>query len=65
MANSAASAGRPATEARLTGPVIGGTHGYPQTAAGVDLTVVTRDEEHCLSLIAAIEAKGFPVERIR
>jgi len=32
---------------------------------GVDLTVVTRNEEHCLSLIAALEASGFPVERLR
>ena len=32
---------------------------------GVDLTVVTRNEEHCLSLIAALEANGFPVERLR
>ena len=32
---------------------------------GVDLTVVTRNEAHCLSLIAALEASGFPVERLR
>ncbi len=32
---------------------------------GVDLTVVTRDEEHCLRLIAALEENGFPAERIR
>lgn len=32
---------------------------------GVDLTVVTRNEEHCLSLIAALETNGFPVERLR
>jgi threonine dehydratase len=32
---------------------------------GVDLTVVTRNEEHCLNLIAALEASGFPVERLR
>jgi len=32
---------------------------------GVDLTVVTRDEDHCLQLIAALQAQGFPAERIR
>jgi threonine dehydratase len=32
---------------------------------GVDLTVVTRNEEHCLNLIAALEASSFPVERLR
>jgi threonine dehydratase len=32
---------------------------------GVELTVVTRNEEHCLRLIAALEAQGFPVERLR
>ena len=32
---------------------------------GVDLTVITRNEQHCLSLIAALEANGFPVERLR
>ena len=32
---------------------------------GLDLTVVMRNEEHCQRLIAAMEANGFPVERIR
>jgi threonine dehydratase len=32
---------------------------------GIELTVVTRNEEHCLQLIAALEADGFPVERLR
>jgi threonine dehydratase len=32
---------------------------------GVDLTVVTRDEAHCLRLIATLERNGFPVERLR
>jgi threonine dehydratase len=31
---------------------------------GVDLTVVTRNELHCLRLIAALEENGFPVERL-
>jgi len=32
---------------------------------GIELTVVTRNEEHCLRLIAALEAHGYPVERMR
>ena len=32
---------------------------------GIELTVVTRNEEHCLNLIAGLEAAGFPVERMR
>jgi threonine dehydratase len=31
----------------------------------VELTVVTRNEHHCLRLIAALEASGYPVERLR
>ena len=31
---------------------------------GVDLTGVTRNELHCLRLIAALEENGFPVERL-
>ena len=31
---------------------------------GVDLTVITRNEAHCLRLIAALEESGFPVERL-
>jgi threonine dehydratase len=31
----------------------------------VELTVVTRNEQHCLRLIAALEAHGYPVERLR
>jgi threonine dehydratase len=31
----------------------------------VELTVVTRNEQHCLRLIAALEAAGYPVERLR
>jgi threonine dehydratase len=30
----------------------------------VELTVITRDAEHCSALCAAMEARGFPVERI-
>jgi len=31
---------------------------------GLDLTVVMRNEEHCLRLITAMEENGFPVERM-
>jgi threonine dehydratase len=32
---------------------------------GVELTLVTRNEEHCLELIAVLEDRGYPVERLR
>ncbi len=32
---------------------------------GIELTVVTRNEQHCLGVIAALEANGYPVERQR
>jgi threonine dehydratase len=32
---------------------------------GVELTIVTRNEKHCLTIVGALEARGFPVERIR
>jgi threonine dehydratase len=31
----------------------------------VELTVVTRNEQHCLRLIDALESHGYPVERLR
>jgi len=31
---------------------------------GIEITVVTRNEEHCLRLIASLEAIGFPVQRL-
>jgi threonine dehydratase len=31
----------------------------------VELTLATRDAEHCAALLAAIEAWGYPVERLR
>jgi threonine dehydratase len=31
----------------------------------VELTLATRDEEHCEQLVAALEAAGYPVERLR
>ncbi|MBV8080444.1 MAG: threonine ammonia-lyase [Actinobacteria bacterium] len=32
---------------------------------GVELTIVTRNEEHCRRILQSMEAHGFPVERIR
>jgi threonine dehydratase len=32
---------------------------------GIELTVVTRDEEHCLQLCAALEARGYVLDRVR
>jgi threonine dehydratase len=32
---------------------------------GIELTVVTRDEEHCLQLCAALEARGYVLDRLR
>jgi threonine dehydratase len=31
---------------------------------GVELTVVTRDEQHCGELVAALEARGYPLETV-
>ncbi len=31
---------------------------------GVELTITTRNEDHCRELLAALEANGYPVERI-
>jgi threonine dehydratase len=32
---------------------------------GVELTVITRDEEHCVQLCAALEGRGYSIERLR
>ena len=32
---------------------------------GVELTIVMRNEEHCQTMLAALVANGFPVERLR
>ena len=37
----------------------------PVTETEVELTLVTRDEEHCRRLITAIEDRGYAVERLR
>jgi threonine dehydratase len=31
----------------------------------VELTLLTRDEEHCLQLVAELERRGYPVERLK
>jgi hypothetical protein len=37
----------------------------PVSETEVELTLVTRDEAHCLQLLAAIGENGFTVERLR
>jgi threonine dehydratase len=37
----------------------------PVSETEVELTLVTRDEEHCLGLLAAMEERGYTVERLR
>jgi threonine dehydratase len=36
----------------------------PVSATEVELTIVTRDEEHCRQLLAAMDERGYPVQRI-
>jgi threonine dehydratase len=36
----------------------------PVSATEVELTIVTRDEEHCRQLLAAMDKRGYPVQRI-
>ena len=36
----------------------------PVTATEVELTIVTRDEEHCEQLLSAMDERGYPVQRI-
>ncbi len=31
---------------------------------GVELTIITRDEEHCRELVATLEHRGYPVDRL-
>jgi hypothetical protein len=31
----------------------------------VELTVITRDDEHCSDLVAALEALGYPLDAVR
>jgi hypothetical protein len=36
----------------------------PVTETEVELTLVTRDEEHCQSLLAAMAERGYSVQRL-
>jgi threonine dehydratase len=37
----------------------------PVTETEVELTIITRDEEHCRTLLAAMEERGYSVRRLR
>jgi threonine dehydratase len=37
----------------------------PVSETEVELTLVTRDEEHCRRLLGAMEERGYTVERLR
>jgi threonine dehydratase len=37
----------------------------PVSETEVELTLVTRDEEHCRRLLAAMEEEGYKVDRLR
>jgi threonine dehydratase len=37
----------------------------PVSATEVELTIVTRDEEHCRGLVAAMEGRGYLVQRLK
>ena len=36
----------------------------PVTGTEIELTLVMRDEEHCLELLARLDARGYIVERL-
>lgn len=37
----------------------------PVTESEIELTLMMRDQEHCAALVAALEERGYPVERVR
>jgi len=37
----------------------------PVTGTEIELTLATRDDEHCAELLARLDAEGYPVERLR
>ena len=37
----------------------------PVTESEIELTLMMRDQEHCAALTAAMEANGYPVERVQ
>jgi threonine dehydratase len=37
----------------------------PVMGTEIELTLATRDEDHCAELLARLDAEGYPVERLR
>ena len=37
----------------------------PVTESEIELTLMMRDQDHCTALVAALEAHGYPVERVQ
>jgi hypothetical protein len=37
----------------------------PVTATEVELTLVTRDEDHCRQILAAMDEHGYTAQRLR
>ena len=37
----------------------------PVTKTEIELTLMMRDQEHCTELVSALEANGYPVERVQ
>ena len=37
----------------------------PVADSEIELTLMTRDQDHCAELVAALEAHGYPVERVQ
>ena len=37
----------------------------PVTDSEIELTLMMRDQDHCAELVAALEAHGYPVERVQ
>jgi hypothetical protein len=38
--------------------------GLDVAETGVELTIITRNDEHCRELLAALEQNGYPVESV-
>ena len=37
----------------------------PVTESEIELTLMMRDQDHCTALVAALEAHGYPVEKVQ
>ena len=37
----------------------------PVSESEIELTLMMRDQEHCSALVVALEAHGYPVERVQ